>query len=63
MIQIPEATSTLINEFQRLVQTKDDRQVKVYPCHINDPEFANALVDAFLEISPSHLKDSVGHHT
>ncbi|KAH8508320.1 hypothetical protein H0E87_010445 [Populus deltoides] len=59
----PEATSTLINEFQRLVQTKDDRQVKVYPCHINDPEFANALVDAFLEISPSHLKDSVVHHT
>jgi uncharacterized protein (UPF0261 family) len=26
----PEATSTLINEFQRLVQTKDDRQVTVF---------------------------------
>lgn len=26
-------------------------QVKVYPYHINDPEFANTLVDAFLEIN------------
>lgn len=26
-------------------------QVKVYPHHINDLEFANALVDAFLEVN------------
>ncbi|XP_021834404.1 uncharacterized protein LOC110774166 [Prunus avium] len=47
----PEATASLINEMQRLIQTNEDRQVKVYPHHINDHEFANALVDSFLEIS------------
>uniref|UniRef100_A0A5B6YLX7 TIM-barrel signal transduction protein n=1 Tax=Davidia involucrata TaxID=16924 RepID=A0A5B6YLX7_DAVIN len=46
----PEATGTLIDELQRLIQIKEDRQVKVYPYHINDPEFANELVNSFLEI-------------
>ncbi len=32
--------------------------MKLYPCHINDPEFANALVDSFLEISIKNSKDS-----
>lgn len=27
----------------------------MYPYHINDPEFANALVDSFLEISENGL--------
>ena len=30
----------------------------MYPCHINDSEFANALVDSFLEISAKNSKDS-----
>jgi len=30
----------------------------VYPHHINDLEFANALVDAFLEINEKTSKDS-----
>lgn len=47
----PEVTASLISELQRLVQTNEDRKVRVYPHHINDPEFANALVDSFLEIS------------
>ncbi|KAF3441005.1 hypothetical protein FNV43_RR19291 [Rhamnella rubrinervis] len=47
----PEATTSLINELQMLIQTDEDRQVKLYPHHINDPDFANALVDSFLEIS------------
>ncbi|KAF5736011.1 hypothetical protein HS088_TW14G00143 [Tripterygium wilfordii] len=47
----PEATGTLIEELQTLVQTNEDRQVKVFPYHINDPEFADALVDSFLEIN------------
>ncbi|KAL6220602.1 hypothetical protein ACLB2K_008358 [Fragaria x ananassa] len=56
----PEATATLINEFKSLIQTNEDRQVKVYPHHINDPEFANALVDSFLEISKkSHLQSTL----
>ncbi|CAN6541617.1 unnamed protein product [Malus baccata var. baccata] len=46
-----EVTASLISELQRLVQTNEDRKVRVYPHHINDPEFANALVDSFLEIS------------
>ena len=32
--------------------------MKLYPCHINDSEFANALVDSFLEISAKNSKDS-----
>ncbi|KAL2333730.1 hypothetical protein Fmac_014943 [Flemingia macrophylla] len=47
----PEATSTLLNELQKLIPSNDDRQVKVYPYHINDLEFANAMVDAYLEIN------------
>ncbi|WCJ24979.1 hypothetical protein M5689_006899 [Euphorbia peplus] len=47
----PEATGTLISELQRLIQTNEDRQVKVHQGHINDQEFADALVDSFLEIS------------
>ncbi|KAL2552829.1 hypothetical protein Fot_06448 [Forsythia ovata] len=46
----PEATGILIEEVQRLIETNEDRQVKVFPHHINDLEFANALVDSFLEI-------------
>ncbi|XVE87339.1 hypothetical protein DITRI_Ditri18aG0109800 [Diplodiscus trichospermus] len=46
----PEATGTLLNELNRLIQINEDRQVKIYPYHINDPEFANALVDSFMEI-------------
>ncbi|KAI7737302.1 hypothetical protein M8C21_031400 [Ambrosia artemisiifolia] len=44
------ATGTLIEELKRLIETTDDRKVKVYQYHINDTEFAKALVDSFLEI-------------
>ncbi|VFQ93439.1 unnamed protein product [Cuscuta campestris] len=47
----PQATGCLFNELQRLVQINEDRQVKTFPYHINDMEFANALVDSFLDIS------------
>ncbi|CAL9137511.1 unnamed protein product [Musa acuminata var. zebrina] len=46
----PEATSVLINELDKLIEKNEDRQVLVFPNHINDPEFAEALVDSFLEI-------------
>ncbi|KAK9284124.1 hypothetical protein L1049_023291 [Liquidambar formosana] len=59
----PEATFTLINELQRLIQTNENQQVKVYPYHINDPEFANALVDSFLEISMKNSKDASPQHS
>ncbi|ESW28071.1 hypothetical protein PHAVU_003G256400 [Phaseolus vulgaris] len=54
----PEATGTLLHELQNLIPTNGDRQVKVYPHHINDLEFANALVDAFLDINKKNSKDS-----
>ncbi|KAF4383298.1 hypothetical protein F8388_009329 [Cannabis sativa] len=54
----PEITTSLIEELQKLIQTNEDRKVKVYPHHINDLEFANALVDAFLEISVKGSTDS-----
>ncbi|CAA0839259.1 Unknown protein [Striga hermonthica] len=47
----PDATGALIVEMQRLIESNDYRKVKVFPHHINDMEFANALVDSFLEIS------------
>ncbi|CAL1360888.1 unnamed protein product [Linum trigynum] len=53
----PDATSTLLNELQHLIQKTEDRQVKVFPYNINDPEFANVLVNAFLEISAKHPLD------
>lgn len=54
----PEATSALINELQRLIKKDEDRQVNVYPYHITDPEFANTLVDSFLEVSIKNSKDA-----
>uniref|UniRef100_K7MH55 TIM-barrel domain-containing protein n=1 Tax=Glycine max TaxID=3847 RepID=K7MH55_SOYBN len=46
----PEASGTLL---QSCIF-----KVKPYPHHINDLEFANALVDAFLEINEKTSKDS-----
>ncbi|CAN6698619.1 unnamed protein product [Malus baccata var. baccata] len=40
-----------ISALDRLIQTNEDRKVMVFPHHKNDPEFVNALVDFFLEIS------------
>ncbi|CAI9282528.1 unnamed protein product [Lactuca saligna] len=50
------ATGALIEELKRLIETTEDRKVKVYQYHINDTEFAKALVDSFLEI---HKKPNV----
>ncbi|PWA66809.1 hypothetical protein CTI12_AA130670 [Artemisia annua] len=50
------ATGTLIEELKRLIETTEDRKVKVYQYHINDTEFAKALVDSFLEM---HKKPNV----
>ncbi|KAF9615230.1 hypothetical protein IFM89_022492 [Coptis chinensis] len=55
----PEATSTLLNELERLVETNEDRQILVFIILLDQgvPEFANALVDSFLKISPNISKD------
>nr|ABB45848.1 hypothetical protein [Eutrema halophilum] len=54
----PEASGALINELQRLIQASEDRQVNIYSHHINDPEFAEALVASFLEICPKTYAQS-----
>ncbi|KQK18111.1 uncharacterized protein LOC100833775 [Brachypodium distachyon] len=46
----PEATSALLDELNTRIVKTDNRQLKLLPYHINDPEFANALVDAFLSM-------------
>ncbi|KAM7520164.1 hypothetical protein LguiB_019126 [Lonicera macranthoides] len=56
----PEATHILLDELKSLIETNEDRQVKVCPNHINDLEFANALVDSFLEICKTSKAPS-GH--
>ncbi|CAM8900488.1 unnamed protein product [Rhodiola kirilowii] len=53
----PSVASALIHELQRLVKADENRKVKVYPYHINDIEFANALVESFLEISSKRSED------
>ncbi|KAK9113073.1 hypothetical protein Scep_020592 [Stephania cephalantha] len=54
----PEATSSLISELEMLIETNVDRQVNKFPYHINDPEFADALVRSFLEISGNVQRDA-----
>ncbi|KAH9319523.1 hypothetical protein KI387_021292, partial [Taxus chinensis] len=46
----PKATGTLIDELERSIKKTSDRQVRRFPYHMNDPEFATALMDAFMEI-------------
>ncbi|XP_071731341.1 toMV susceptible protein tm-1(GCR26)-like isoform X2 [Rutidosis leptorrhynchoides] len=55
-----KATGALIEELKRLIEPTDDRKVKLYQYHINDTEFAKALVDSFLEI---HKKPNVSSQT
>jgi uncharacterized protein (UPF0261 family) len=47
----PEADAALFTELERLVEQTRDRQVRRLPHHINDPEFAQALVEAFLALA------------
>lgn len=49
----PEADSALFDELQQKLHTTPLRQLIRLPYAINDPEFANALVDHFREISRS----------
>ena len=47
----PDADEALFAELERTVQQTENRQVRRLPHHINDPEFARALVDAFLVLA------------
>lgn len=44
----PAADAVLFDELERSIQTTEQRKIKRLPLHINDPEFAAALVEEFL---------------
>lgn len=46
----PEATGALLDELEKSIQQTPERKVKRLPYNINDHEFADALVAAFLEL-------------
>jgi uncharacterized protein (UPF0261 family) len=46
----PEADEALFDTLEAEVQQTDQRQVRRLPHHINDPEFADALVAAWREV-------------
>jgi len=43
----PEADAALFEALEGVVQQTDERTIRRLPLHINDPEFARALVEAF----------------
>jgi uncharacterized protein (UPF0261 family) len=47
----PNADAALFDELKRAVQQTPTRQIRRLPYHINDPEFARALVEAYLEVA------------
>lgn len=46
----PEATGALLEELEKSIEQTPERKVKRLPYHINDHEFSDALVAAFLEL-------------
>jgi uncharacterized protein (UPF0261 family) len=46
----PAADRALFDELQAALEPAPGRQVRRLPLHINDPAFARALVDAFIEL-------------
>ena len=47
----PEADAALFEAIERTIKPNDTRRVTRLPLHINDPEFAEAAVAAFLDIA------------
>lgn len=47
----PEANEALFEELERTIDQTEERQVRRLPHHINDPEFADALVETFLDLA------------
>ncbi|TXT21996.1 MAG: hypothetical protein FD138_3846 [Planctomycetota bacterium] len=47
----PTADAALFDELERSIQVTEQRLVKRLPLHINDPAFAAALVEEFLELT------------
>jgi uncharacterized protein (UPF0261 family) len=49
----PEADRALFEELESAVLTGPDRLIRRLPLHINDPEFAKALIEEFRCLSPA----------
>jgi uncharacterized protein (UPF0261 family) len=47
----PAADRALFEELETAIQTNPTRQIRRIPAHINDPEFAEALLAAFDEVN------------
>jgi uncharacterized protein (UPF0261 family) len=47
----PEADAALFSELEAAIQKRPGRVVRRLPHHVNDPEFAQALTTAFLEVA------------
>jgi uncharacterized protein (UPF0261 family) len=54
----PEADGALFEALESAVLTGPDRLIRRLPFHINDNEFARALVEEFLALSPALTKVS-----
>jgi uncharacterized protein (UPF0261 family) len=57
----PEADAALFDELEKAVKPAPFRRIRRLPMHINDPAFAEALVDAFLEQCASPVAQGAGH--
>ncbi len=49
----PAANRVLFDELEAAIDSTDSRQVRRLPYHINDPEFARAIVEAYLALAVS----------
>ena len=47
----PHADAALFNELEATVEPRPGREIRRLPLHINDPQFAQALVSAFSEVA------------
>ncbi len=47
----PEADQALFEELESAIDLTDHRQVRRLPYHINDPAFAQAIVETYLELA------------
>ncbi|MEO6003938.1 MAG: Tm-1-like ATP-binding domain-containing protein [Opitutus sp.] len=45
----PEADAALFTELERAVHQNSNRQIRRVPCHINEPAFSEAIVQAYRE--------------
>jgi uncharacterized protein (UPF0261 family) len=53
----PEADAALFDELERCVQQTPERRLARLPLHVNDPEFAWALVAAWTKlVSPASVR-------